>query len=1041
MKPKSIGVFGQPMRWNSCRPIVSVLGRRYLQSVFNLLPQQLLMVVLLTGLTSASLRAQAVERAPSGTAQTQERKSAITGHATDTNHDPLVGAKVELQPLGRTAVTDNQGQFTISDLPEGKYRLAISYVGFAPFSRDIDVASGTVANVDAVLEIETVSEQVLVRGERERGAVEALNRERTSDTIVQVLPAEVIMSLPNTNVADAVGRAPSVSLERDEGEGKYVQIRGTEPRLSNVTINGVNVPSPEGDGRNIKLDAVPANLVERIEVFKTLSASQDADGIGGTVNLVTKTAGEKPTYNFGGEGGYTAIQGGRTLGGFDGTVGQRFGVNKKLGILLGGTWDRNNRGIDDLEPSQTIGTTPSGQNFAYVPTEDMRSYNYYRTRYGFASGVDYTFKPGSSAYIKGLYSDFHDYGDTIVYTPNAGNTIKAVNGSQVTFDNAQDCQTVNQAADITNPGSNPCSPGAYAYRHYIRRPDQQVYSFLTGARHDLSSTLIVYEFAVSRSHNIGGQDFETTNFGAPTASYDSTGALLPGSNGADLALSLNNPLRPKFIPLDGSTPYNASQYQLTSTSFTHYIAQQLNFQGAASVARRYNLHSHFGVFEIGLKIRNSHTKQNEDDSFLNNSSANIPLSSVLGTYTNPSYYDRSFTYGNLPYGPTSNYNQIIQSVMANLAQFQLDQVGSITRSASAFFDANERVYAGYVQNAISFGKFRVQTGRRIEGTDTPVTTKQLTPNVDGSGNSLPPTITPLNQGSGYTSVLPSVQVQYLLEKNTNLRANFSQGISRPNIGDLVPTTIVDPNASPKSVSTGNPDLKPTKANNYDLLIEHFFQPLGILQAGFFYKQLSNPIYPTAFTIASGPEVGFLQTQSINGPNAHITGFEAAWEQRLSRLPGFLNGFGVAANYSYTTSRVTFPADFSNGRNDHPTLQRQAPNNWNVGLTYDKARFSGRFAITHNDANLFQYAFQQNSTPNDPILGLKGPGGDIYLYAHTQFDVQGSYRVYKGLSFFAYGLNLSNEVFGFYQGSGIYPIQREYYHPTVAFGMRWSSAAE
>jgi TonB-dependent receptor len=971
----------------------------------------------------------------------QSGKGVITGTAKDSAGAALSSTLIELQPLGRKVVSDDQGQFRITEVPAGEYTLMASYVGLNPFSLTVKVEAGQTVNVDPVLQVASQADQVVVTAERLQGESEAINIERTSDEIVQVLPSRVINSLPNTNVADAVGRLPSVSLERDEGEGKYVQIRGTEPRLSNVTINGVNVPSPEGIVRNIKLDAVPANLVERIEVFKTLSASQDADGIGGTVNLVTKTASEKPTYNFGGQGGYTPIQGGRTLGGFDGTVGQRFGVNKKLGILLGGTWDRNNRGIDDLEPVQAVGTTPGGKNIAYVPTEDMRSYNYYRTRYGFASGVDYTFKPGSSAYIKGLYSDFHDYGDTIVYTPNAGNTIKSVNGSQVTFDNAQDCQTVNQAADITNPGSNPCSPGSYAYRHYIRRPDQQVYSFLTGARHDLSSTLIVYEFAVSRSHNIGGQDFETTNFGAPTASYDSTGALLPGSNGADLALSLNNPLRPKFIPLDGSTPYNASQYQLTSTSFTHYIAQQLNFQGAASVARRYNLHSHFGVFEIGLKIRNSHTTQNEDDSFLNNASANIPLSSVLGTYTNPSYYDRSFTYGNLPYGPTSNYNQIIQSVMANLAQFQLDQVGSITRSASAFFDANERVYAGYVQNAISFGKFRVQTGLRIEGTDTTFTTNQLTANVDGSGNSLPPTITPLNQGSGYTSVLPSVQVQYLLEKNTNLRANFSQGISRPNIGDLVPTTIVDPNASPKSVSTGNPDLKPTKANNYDLLIEHFFQPLGILQAGFFYKQLSNPIYPTALTLNSGPEAGFLLTQSINGPNAHIAGFEAAWEQRLSRLPGFLNGFGVAANYSYTTSQVTFPANFSNGRDDHPTLQRQAPNNWNVGLTYDKARFSGRFAITHNDANLFQYAYQANGTPNDPILGLKGPGGDIYLYAHTQFDVQGSYRLYKGLSLFGYGLNLSNEVFGFYQGSPKYPIQREYYHPTVAFGMRWASGSE
>src|SRR6202035_3253778 len=412
-------------------------------------------------------------------------------------------------------------------------------------SNTVTVSAGQTASVDAILNVAGVTDQVMVTAERLEGQAEAINIERTNDNIVQVLPLKEITSLPNTNVADAVGRLPSVSLERDEGEGKYVQIRGTEPRLSNVTINGVNVPSPEGVVRNIKLDAVPADLVERIEVFKTLSASQDADGIGGTVNLVTKTASEKPTYNFGGEGGYTPIQGGRTLGGFDGTVGQRFGVNKKLGILLGGTWDRNNRGIDDLEPVQAVGTTPSGQNIAFVPTEDVRSYNYYRTRYGFASGVDYTFKPGSSAYIKGLYSDFHDYGDTVVYTPNAGNTIKAVNGSQVIFDNAQDCQTVNQAADITNPGSNPCSPESYAYRHYIRRPDQQVYSFLTGARHDLSSMLIVYEFAGSRSHNIGGQDFPTTNF---------------AGNSADLALNQSNPYRPKFIAQDNSTIYDPAQY-------------------------------------------------------------------------------------------------------------------------------------------------------------------------------------------------------------------------------------------------------------------------------------------------------------------------------------------------------------------------------------------------------------------------------------------------------------------------------------------------
>lgn len=150
----------------------------------------------------------------------------------------------------------------------------MSYVGFAVFNAPVQVEGGKTVKVDATMQIASQVDQVLVTAERVQGEAEAINIERTSDDIVQVLPERVINSLPNTNIADAVGRIPSVTLERDEGEGKYVQIRGTEPRLNNVTINGVNVPAPEVNVRNIKLDAVPADLVERIEVFKTLSASK-----------------------------------------------------------------------------------------------------------------------------------------------------------------------------------------------------------------------------------------------------------------------------------------------------------------------------------------------------------------------------------------------------------------------------------------------------------------------------------------------------------------------------------------------------------------------------------------------------------------------------------------------------------------------------------------------------------------------------------------------------------------------------------------------
>ena len=933
-------------------------------------------------------------------AHAQERKGIVAGTIKDEANGTLSSAQVELQPLGRKAASDNQGQFRMTDIPAGEYTLTVSYLGFASFTMSVRVDKGQTVDVNAILKVASVNDQVMVTAERLGGEAEAINIERMADNIVQVLPSRVITSLPNTNVADAVGRLPSVTLERDEGEGKYVQIRGTEPRLSNTTVDGVDLPSPESGVRNIKLDVIPADLVDRIEVNKTLSANQDADAIGGSVNLVTKSAGDRPIYGFSGMGGYTPISGGRWLDAFTGTAGKRFGANKRFGALLSGSYDWNGRGINDLEPGQGTAALPSGQNIAIVNGLDTREYKYYRTRYGFGGGLDYRLAPGSFVYLKGLFSDFHDYGSTWVYTYNPGSPLTQSNGI-TTFDNTGNMQ----------------------YREYIRRPDQQIFSFSTGARHDMTNTLISYEFSVSRSHQIGG--FPTTYFNGP------------GNSGPGVAFNLDttDPYRPKFMGPSGTNLLDATQYSISEVQNVVAQTSQLNFQGAASVGRRYTVGGHLGTFEVGFKARNGHKMNFVDNLYFENGNPNLTLDQTLGTFTDPNYYDHSYTMG-----PLSTYDKLIRTFASNQSSFTFNTSKTHLRSDASDYSGDERIVAGYLMNSINIAKFRIQTGLRFEATNESYNANQV--NRDPNTGAWVST-TPIPGGADYLNVLPSVQVQYQINQNTDVRATYGMGISRPNFSDIVPSLVVDPNASPKNVVIGNPALKATRGNDYDLLVEHYFQPLGILQAGFFYKDLSNPIYNTTQSLTTGQFAGFQLNQSINGPNAHIAGFEAAWEQRLSRLPGLLNGLGVAANYSYTSSQVSFPAGFSGGRTDHPSLLRQAPNTWNLGFTYDKARFSMRFGVSHNDANI--YAYNYSATPgvslNDPILGLKGPTGDIYLYAHTQFDVQGSYRIGKGLRLVAYGLNLSNEVFGFYQGSGIYPIQREYYHPTVAAGVRWSSSAE
>ncbi len=345
----------------------------------------------------------------------QSNRGFIAGRVTDASGAVLQGARVELPVAAVSTVSNEQGEFSFSGMAPGSYQLTISFVGFSPFVGDVTVNAGQVAHVNAVLKVASKSEEIIVTGNLPHGEAEAINRQRTSDNIINVLPSDVIRSLPNANVADAVGRLPGVTLERDEGEGKYVQIRGTEPRLNNVTVDGVEVPAPEDNVRQVKLDTIPSGIIEAVEVNKTLSANQDADAIGGTVNLRTKSAGDLPTLTIEGIGGFTPIVNTRYVGEITGTVGQRFGAQKRFGALFSGSYDYNGRGIDDIEPQPDPGFA-----VPYYDSMDLREYRYKRTRYGFGGSLDYKLNEGSGLWLHYFYSDFKDYGDKWVYTLNDG---------------------------------------------------------------------------------------------------------------------------------------------------------------------------------------------------------------------------------------------------------------------------------------------------------------------------------------------------------------------------------------------------------------------------------------------------------------------------------------------------------------------------------------------------------------------------------------------------------------------------------------------
>lgn len=959
------------------------------------------------------------------TVHAQADRGSIAGTVTDASKASLPGARIEIVPAAatdqttgaatkpnivngpQTTQTDQNGDFILTGLRPGRYTLKVSYLGFQSYTADVEVTPGKVTSAAPVLSLGNASEKVIVQAEREVGEAEALNVQRTALNIVQVLPSEVINSLPNVNIADAVGRLPSVSVERDEGEAKYIQIRGTEPRLNNVTIDGVELPSPESV-RNVKLDTISAGLVGSLQLNKTLTSEMNGDGIGGSVNLVTRQATDTPYFAVQGVLGHTPLNGGRGMDQVFATYGQRV-FNKKLGALISGSYDWNGRGINDIEPAQAVNTIVDGNGNATDQTVnapnsiDIRDYYYDRSRYGLGGTLDYKFSEDSNMFLKGIYSYFDDYGEDTIKTLNVGN--------------------------FTSPTTTDMS-GSTQFSDNYRRPTQTIWNLLAGGQRKAGTNGVL-----SVGASLGQASFTG---GSTYSSFD-------GVQNVGYTYSNPNPHLPHLNPV--STPGNisvddASQYSLNNISFGDAHTYQRNAEGYADYSHGYAGASIFGTWQIGFRARDV-IKNN----FERNSRADAAgESALLSQFPSNRGRGNDYYFGQYNPGPSAQATSIISFYRGNPDRFSPLNFEE-QRNLAAAYKVNERVFAGYAQNAFTYRRFRVYTGVRVEATNDDVRGYQPV-SPDG-------TLGPANLSHDYTFVLPSASLQYNLGEYTDFRLAYSIGIARPDYGDLAPHLSYDPSASNNghgdganpALSAGNAKLKPTWSHNIDLLGEHYLKNVGVIQGGVFYKMLYDYIAAGTqlvnYTPPGETPGQYYEGAPLNLSAAHLIGFETSWEQRFTRLPGALGGTGFRANYSYVASVVGLA-----GRSDHPTLQRTAPNNYNFDVTYDKYNLSARVGINHNDGYLWQYAYQDGTpilgTPTNPTPGgLKGPQSDTYIYPHTQVDAQVSYLVPKGrgISVLAQFLNLNNEVFGFYNGSEKYPIQREYYAPTFSFGLRWTQRAE
>jgi TonB-dependent receptor len=489
----------------------------------------------------------------------------VIGTVKDASGAVLARAQIVLQPGATVAASDAQGNYLIANVTPGTYTLTVTYVGFSPFIATIAVNADQTTLLNAILTPGSANQEVTVNA-NVGGDAAAINEQRTSENILNVMTAPTIMSLPNANVGDALGRLPGVTLVRNEGQAQYVQIRGTEPRLSNTTIDGVIVPGPDPQVRQVDLEVIPADLVGEVEINKTLSANQNGDAIGGSVDMKVKQAtGDQPTISLQSTGGHTSIDTGQPEFLDTITAGTRFGPHKRWGALLNYSYDLNDLGTDDVEPSPDL----DGNGNPTFDDMNDQEYFYNQTRWGFAGSMDYQLNQNSDLFIHGLISNYKDYGQKYTY-------------------------------DLGAHG------GSAKYTTSVRRPNYQIALLSTGGNHVFNHSYLKYEIAAARSR-----------FGAAAGNPGADFGPVPNSNLANLTTCNYDPsatvnvYRPQWTgcTTPGSSVYDPTQYQLNDINLTSGQSTQINLQASGSMGFNYHLGTHASTLEFGGQIRNEHKGQ------------------------------------------------------------------------------------------------------------------------------------------------------------------------------------------------------------------------------------------------------------------------------------------------------------------------------------------------------------------------------------------------------------------------------------------------
>ena len=903
-----------------------------------------------------------------GIVQAQETGK-IVGTVSDADRNEfLPGANIFLDGTSFGAASDRQGEFVIFKVPPGTYTLKVTYVGYEEYSAEVTVPTegGYVGHDVGMTVAYLQTDDIVVEGLRE-GQAKALNQQKTAANIKNIVSQEQMQRFPDLNTAEVLQRVPAISITRDQGEGRYVLIRGTEARLNAMSVNGERIASPENEERYVGLDVISTNQVASIEVTKALTPDMDADAIGGSVNMITKSAFDfdRPKLFISAGAGYGDLRGEPLYQG-DLSYSNRFGGNKEWGYTINGNFYDSNRGSDNNEMEWGNVDDVNDNELPWALEElQLRDYTVNRFRYGLSGNLEFRPTDTDRFFINGMYNRRDDEELRQRFTLGAGD--------------------FNSATDI--------SEGAVERDLKDRLETQIIYNVMAGGKNDFDSWGIDYTIAYSYAKEEKPDEID------PAFELDED---------ADYLLDLSDTDIPQYQITNLASGYemDAGNFVLDKIDYEQNLATHSNIMGSVNLKFPYSFAGAPAELKVGGKYYQiSKERDNkvweygwegDDDVLMSQLSAGDSKSEHLGGDYNP-------------FGPLVDSKKSRDFFWANkdgLLEGELDYESTYGEK----YKVDESITGLYAMTTHTVSDWLFLLGLRYEMERYDFNAYELIYNEDGDFDSFTPT-----KGDGEENhILPNLQIRYRLTPQSNLRLAFTSTLARPNYYDKVPYFIVF--REDEEILSGNPELKSTTAYNYDIFGEHYFQGLGILSGGFFYKSLDKIIYKQTIEQTGGAYDGYEKTVPVNGKAGWLYGFEIAWNQQFTFLPDFWNGFGMYVNYTYTKSE----AELADGRIS--ALPGQASNVANIALVYEKYGFLGRVSMNYH-GNFIEEVGEDADN-------------DIVYDDHIQWDFSASQRVYDGIRLYLEVVNMNDAALRYYIGKTNRPIAREFYSWWAHFGVKY-----